>query len=76
MGTLYFQRSNGKEVLIKENLAENDVGKAIIAAVAEMNPNYKIYYTRHWTSTEDPRTIVYDVGSHTEFFLYQKADSN
>lgn len=70
IGNLYFKRSNGEKVLIKENLAEDKLSEAIKAAVAEMNPNYEIYYTRCWKSPNDPATTVYDVGSHSEFFLY------
>lgn len=31
-----------------------------------LNPNFKIYYTRSWDTTKGR---MYDVGSHTEFFL-------
>ena len=31
--------------------------------------NYKSYYTRHWIDKgNDYADIIYDVGSHTEFF--------
>lgn len=73
IGTLYFKRATGEKVLVKDNLEEENIGKAIKDAVFEMNPNYKIYYMRAWISTEDASTTVYDVGSHTEFFLYTKA---
>lgn len=76
MGTLYFKRSNGEKILVKERVAEGEVYKAITDAVAQMNPNYKIYYMRSWTSTEDYSVTVYDVGSHTEFFLYKKTSGD
>lgn len=75
IGNLYFKRSNGEKVLIKKNLEEDKLGEAIKAAVAEMNPNYKIYYTRCWKSSNDSTTTVYDVGSHSEFFLYTETSS-
>lgn len=71
-GTLFFKRKNGEKILIKNKVQENEVGKAIHEAVANMNPNYKIYYMRYWQSNVDSNVTVYDVGSYTEFFLYEK----
>lgn len=67
MGSLYFDRSNGERVTIAENISKQEVYKRITEAVKSMNPNYKIYYTREWETTEGTR---YDVGSHTEFFQF------
>lgn len=65
MYSLYFERSNGEEVLVKEDIAqEKDVFPLIKNFVKTLNPNYKIYCIRSWG--ENP--ITYDVGSHTEFF--------
>lgn len=73
-GTLYFQRSNGEKVIKAVNVREDEVGRAIKDVVGQMNPKFKIYYTRAWKSSEDPNTTVYDVGSHTEFFLFTRSD--
>lgn len=74
---LFFLASNGEKRLVKENiqLEENAdavtskvVSQEIRKYVAALNPNYKIYYTRSWYSSEEKGTM-YDIGSHTEFFL-------
>ena len=62
---LYFERSNGEEILVKENVNNEKVLTDIKEYVNKLNPNYKIYYVRSWTI--DGKT-TYDVGSHTEFF--------
>lgn len=38
--------------------------------IHELNPNYKIYYFRHWINKENE--LVIDVGSHSEFFYVSK----
>lgn len=65
---LYFIRSNGEKRLVRENAEEKTVLSDIHSYVNNVNPTYKIYYTRSWYS-EDHKGIMYDVGSHTEFFL-------
>ena len=78
-GTLYFKRSNGEKVFISDNVKKDKIAEAIYKAVADINPRYKIYYIRSWRSSEDPTVTIYDVGSHSEFFLYkddEKASSN
>lgn len=69
MGTLYFDDSRGNHRVVKENIAESEVNKAIHEFVKELNPNYKIYYCRMW-KREDGDT-VYDVGSWSELFVYK-----
>ena len=61
---LYFQNSRGVERLIAEPSNREDVIKEINKFLD--NYNYKSYYTRVWE--EDDR-LVFDVGSHTEFFI-------
>lgn len=70
MGTLYFEdRFNNKRV-VKEDIAETEIGSAIIEYVQSLNPDYKIYYMRSWEAENGD--IRYDVGSHVEFFIYRK----
>ena len=68
---LYFIRSNGEWILVKENVTEETAVKEINAYVEKLNPNYTIYYIRSWYS-EDRGGTMYDVGSHTEFFILAK----
>lgn len=70
MFNLYFQDSLGNERLVKADPREDEVGSAIIEYVHTLNPNYKIYYTRSWMT--DTGDTIYDVGSHTEFFILRK----
>ena len=66
--TLYFLDSRGNKRLVKEGITDQEVGKYIYHYVNNLNPAYKIYYTRSWYS-EDWGGTMYDVGSHSEFFL-------
>lgn len=67
---LYFQDACGDERLVKADLREDEVCSTITEYVHTLNPNYKIYYTRFWLS--DAGDTIYDVGSHTEFFILKK----
>jgi hypothetical protein len=66
--TLYFIRSNGEKRLVKKNVEPKTALSEISHYVNNLNPAYKIYYTREWYDEEAGGTM-YDVGSHTEFFL-------
>lgn len=62
---LYFIRSNGEYKLLAENVTNNQ-------ALMKINQfldahNFKSYYTRTWETTKGTE---FDVGSHTEFFLW------
>lgn len=61
---LYFQNRNGKERLIAEVKDGDDAYMKIKEFCNERG--FKIYYTRCW---KRDNVVVYDVGSHTEFFL-------
>ena len=63
---LYFERSNGEKVLVKENVEERKILQEIRNYVAKLNPNFEIHYFRCWKTEEG---MMYDVGSHTEFFI-------
>lgn len=69
MYSLYFKNSNGVETLVKDCITTDDeVFTLIKDFIYSKNPNYKIYYVRSWG--ENP--VVYDVGSHSEFFYLYK----
>ena len=71
MYSLYFERSTGEKLLVKSQLeAPDDVFPLIKDFVHSKNPNFNIYYIRSWGA--DP--IIYDVGSHTEFFYLYKEE--
>lgn len=62
---LYFKDSRGNYRLLHENVKEREV--YILIRLFLNEHNFKSYYTRSW-GTENG--IMYDVGSHTEFFLW------
>lgn len=70
MFSLYFIRSNGEKELVKSQLeTDKEVLTHIKNFIHSKNPNFQIYYYRTWGTNP----VVYDVGSHTEFFhLYQE----
>lgn len=51
-----------------------DAMRMIEAFIFEKNPSYKIRYVRNWFSP-DGQELVYDVGSHSEFF-YLRAEND
>ena len=65
---LYFENSQGKERLIAECETVKDIGKEIQKFLDDHN--YKSYYTRSWTNESNPKEKIYDVGSHSEFFIF------
>lgn len=62
---LYFIRSNGEYKLLRENVTESQARMIIHQFLDEHN--FKSYYTRTWNNGKG---TIYDVGSHTEFFLW------
>ena len=66
---LYFERSNGHYLLIKENV-DKDEALTIISNFLKRH-NYPNIYTRYWTSEG---ITHYDVGSWSEFFVLAAAD--
>lgn len=67
---MYFQRSTGELVLLADSIEEADVGLVIKDFLQKHN--YKSYYTRSW---ERNGIKWYDVGSHSEFFLWAKEEA-
>lgn len=69
MYSLYFERFTGEKLLVKSQIELPDEAYQIIRDfIQSKNPNFHIYYIRSWG--ENP--IIYDVGSHTEFFYLYK----
>lgn len=62
---LYFIRSNGEYKLLGENVTESQARMLRNKFLDEHN--FKSYYTRSWKIDSG---TMYDVGSHTEFFLW------
>ena len=72
MRNLYFQRSNGQCLLIKENVADENEALKEISSFLKRH-NYVSYYTRFWTQDN---VTTFDVGSSYEFFKLAPADSH
>lgn len=62
---LYFKNSYGKRRVIATPESRDEAWKEVHKFCADRN--FKIYYVRTWRDTDGLE--VYDVGSHTEFFL-------
>lgn len=62
---LYFISSRGEYRLLHENVREEEVSILITCFLNEHN--FTSYYKRAWNTDEGTK---YDVGSHTEFFLW------
>ena len=75
MAKLWFRNSEGNERVIAECETWQEVNKSIDQFIDDCNktwPNrkpFKSYYIRSWV--EDGRTI-FDVGSWSEFFVWDK----
>ena len=61
---LYFENSEGKRRIIAEPETEECAYKEIHKFCEDRD--FKIYYVRTWRILDG--ALVYDVGSHTEFF--------
>lgn len=67
---LYFKNSRGQRRVIAEPKTEEAAWEVIHAFCEERN--FRIYYVRTWRDNDGLK--VYDVGSHTEFFLLDDRD--
>ena len=65
--TLYFKNSAGVRREIGKGATEEDIFKIINQFLEDHS--FTSYYTRTWISSSNPNEKVYDVGSHTEFFI-------
>ena len=74
MGRLFCENSQGIRREIANNISKEDCGKEIQKFIQDHNKGkpkdkkFHSYYTRTW---EENGEIVFDVGSHTEFFYYK-----
>lgn len=80
MANLYFENSNGNRRIIANCHTEKEVIQTIYAFIDTCNKNkpkdkkFKSYYTREWVEKNEKTGEMetwYDVGSHTEFFVWQ-----
>lgn len=62
---LYFENSRNERRIIAEPETEEEVYREIYKFCGDRD--FDIYYIRTWQNEEGLK--VYDVGSHTEFFL-------
>ena len=62
---LHFRNSHGETRVIAEPTSEKECFAAIKQFLDEHG--FKSYYTRMYFDT-DAKRIIYDIGSHTEFF--------
>lgn len=65
--TLYFKNSQGKRRKIGKPKTEKEAFKIIHQFLDDHN--YKSYYTRTWLNPDNELEKIYDVGSHSEFFI-------
>ena len=70
MKNLYFKRSNGEHLLIKENITEENALDEIAQFLKRHN--YASYYTRYWYEGDK---VIYDVGSWSEFLVLTPASA-
>lgn len=66
---LYFENSYGRRHLIDEPETKEIAMMMIYQFCGERN--FKIYYVRNWIQNGE---LVYDVGSHSEFFYLSNDD--
>lgn len=72
---LYFENSYGERRLIAQPRKQTEVGLEIRQFINKCNEGkpedkkFRSYYCRTWTNEEG--LVVYDVGSHSEFFLLE-----
>lgn len=69
---LYFENSRGERREIGRPQTEEEIYIIINKFLDEHN--YKSYYTRSWINENDPKETIYDVGSHSEFFICREKE--
>ena len=69
---LYFQHSDGHYTLLLEGCCELEAWAR--AEEFMKDHNYKCYYVRSWLDQKG--NLQWDVGSHTEFFVFGFIDMN
>ena len=74
MYNLFFENSHNERTLLVSGVKKKDITATIVAEVRKIHPNFEIYYIRSWISSANENEIIYDFGSHVEFFIAQKAE--
>lgn len=64
---LTYENTKGEEMKVCDITSIDEVGGAIESHIKKLNPKYEIPYVRI-SANRDERTLIYDVGSHSEFF--------
>lgn len=64
---LYFKNSLGQRREIGQGKSEQEIFQIINKFLEEHN--FTSYYTRFWINPKNSLEKIYDVGSHTEFFI-------
>lgn len=64
---VFFKNSRGERREIGKASSEKEAFKVIHQFLNDHK--FKSYYTRSWISASNKLEKVYDVGSHTEFFI-------
>lgn len=63
---LCFKNSQGQERVIAENVTRGEAYPIMNKFCEERK--FKVYYVREWKD-EKLNALIFDVGSHTEFFI-------
>lgn len=69
MGVLFFEDSRGNMRLVNAEVSADNIYPEMIGYIKKLNPNFHVYYVRCWSLDEN--AIKFDVGSHTEFFIFK-----
>lgn len=64
---LTYENTKGEETKVCDITSIDEVSSAIESHIKKLNPKYEIPYVRI-SANRDERTLIYDVGSHSEFF--------
>lgn len=65
---LMFKDQFGDERFVAEVADEREANVEMMDYIHKLNPSYEVHYVRSWG--EEP--VIYDVGSHSEFFHLYK----
>lgn len=67
MFNVYFENHFDERIFIGEAKSEEEIYQLIKSDISvRAQPSFQWYYTRSWTRDGEK---IYDVGSHTEFYI-------
>lgn len=67
MFNVYFENRFDERIFIGEAKSEEEIYQLIKSDISvRAQPSFQWYYTRSWTRDGEK---IYDVGSHTEFYI-------